>query len=83
MQNTALNRCQIYLTVAQQKTLASMAHTQSSSSSALIREAIDSYIQTRQPGYKLAIRRAVAGSWQPPQENAPTLRELRQEERSF
>jgi hypothetical protein len=82
MQNQAFNRTQIYLTAAQQSVLASMAQAQGSSSSALIREAIDGYIQAHQPASKLARRMAAAGSWHP-NPDAPSLRELRSEERKF
>ena len=80
--SSPLNRTQIYLTTAQQNTLAAMAREQSSSSSALIREAIDGYIKARQPANKLAKRIAAAGAWQS-NPDAPSLRELRSEERSF
>jgi hypothetical protein len=81
---TSLNRTQIYLTTAQQHTLAAMAREQSSSSSALIRDAIDGYIAAHQPASKRARRLAAAGGWQPSAEpNAPSLRDLRQEERAF
>ena len=79
---STLNRTQIYLTVAQQNTLAAMAREQKSSSSSLIREAIDGYIAAHQPVSKLAKRIAAAGTWQP-NPDAPSLRELRAEERSF
>ena len=79
---STLNRTQIYLTVAQQNTLAVMAREQSSSSSALISEAIDGYIETHQPASKLTKRMAAAGTWQP-NPDAPSLRQLRGEERSF
>jgi predicted transcriptional regulator len=79
---SALNRTQIYLTVAQQNTLAAMAREQSRSSSALIREAIDGFIKAQQPADKLAKRMAAAGTWQP-NLDAPGLRQLRGEERSF
>ncbi len=82
MQTFSFNRTQIYLTAAQQSALAAMAQAQSSSSSALIREAIDGYIAAHQPASKLARRLAVAGSWQA-NPDAPSLRELRGEERSF
>lgn len=82
MQTSSLNRTQIYLTPDQQNTLAVMAREQSSSSSALIREAIDGYIAAHQPASKLARRMAVAGTWQP-NPDAPSLSELRREERSF
>lgn len=80
--SSTLNRTQIYLTAAQQNTLAAMAREQSSSSSALIREAIDGYIEAHQPAKKLAKRMAVAGTWQP-NPDAPSLGQLRSEERSF
>ena len=80
--SSTLNRTQIYLTIGQQNTLAAMAREQSSSSSALIREAIDGYIEAHQPASKLAKRMATAGTWQP-NADAPSLRQLRGEERSF
>ncbi|MGB4115128.1 MAG: CopG family transcriptional regulator [Polaromonas sp.] len=80
--SSPLNRTQIYLTVAQQKTLATMARDQSSSSSALIREAIDVYIEAHQPAKRLAKRMAAAGAWHP-NPDAPSLCQLRGEERSF
>lgn len=80
--SSTLNRTQIYLTVAQQNTLANMVREQKSSGSSLIREAIDSYIQAHQPASKLAKRMAAGGTWQP-NPDAPGLRELRTEERSF
>ena len=81
----ALNRTQIYLTGVQQKMLATLAQQRGSSSSALIREAIDGYIlvhQAQQPASKKVRRMAVAGSWQP-NPHSPGVRALRQEERSF
>lgn len=82
MQASSFNRTQIYLTAAQQAALSAMAQAQGSSSSALIREAIDGYIQAHQPASKLARRMSVAGSWAANPE-APSLRELRSEERKF
>jgi predicted transcriptional regulator len=82
MQVSSFHRTQIYLTAAQQSALAAMAQARASSSSALIREAIDGYIAAHQPASKLARRMAAAGSWQANLE-APSLRELRSEERSF
>jgi predicted transcriptional regulator len=79
---SALNRTQIYLTVAQQNTLAAMARDKGSSSSALIREAIDGFIKAQQPADKLAKRMAAAGTWQP-NPDSPSLRQVRSEERSF
>ena len=80
MQTPTLNRTQIYLTVAQQNTLAAMARAQSCSSSALIRQAIDGFIAAHQPASKLTRRIAAAGGWQP-NPAAPSLRRLRKEER--
>lgn len=82
MQTSTFNRTQIYLTAAQQAALASLAQAQDCSSSAVIREAIDGYIAAHQPANKLARRMAVAGSWQA-NSDASSLRELRNEERSF
>ena len=82
MQTSSFHRTQIYLTAGQQAALAAMAQAQASSSSALIREAIDGYIAAHQPASKLARRMAVAGSWQA-NAQAPSLRELRSEERKF
>jgi hypothetical protein len=82
MQTSSFNRTQIYLTAAQRGALAAMAQAQGSSSSALIREAIDGYIQAHQPASKLARRLAAAGSWQA-NLDARSLRELRSEEREF
>jgi hypothetical protein len=62
MQATHLNRTQIYLTAAQQKILGTMAQQQGSSSSALIRIAIDGYIQAHKPATKQALRMAAAGT---------------------
>jgi hypothetical protein len=81
-QPSTLNRTQIYLTVAQQNTLAAMARELSSSGGALIREAINGYIEAHQPASKLAKRLAAAGTWQP-NPVAPSLRDLRAEARSF
>ena len=78
----SLNRTQIYLTINQQSTLTAMVREQSSSSIALIREAIDGYIEVHQPASKLARRLAVSGTWRP-DPAAPSLRQLRGEERSF
>jgi hypothetical protein len=82
MQTSSFHRTQIYLTASQQACLADMAQAQGSSSSALIREAIDGYIAMHQPASKLARRIAVAGSWQA-NPDATNLRDLRGEERSF
>jgi Ribbon-helix-helix protein, copG family len=82
MQTSSFNRTQIYLTAAQQGALAAMAQAQGSTSSSLIRDAIDGYIQAHQPASKLARRMAAACSWQP-NSDAPSLRELRSEEREF
>jgi predicted transcriptional regulator len=82
MNKQFLNRTQIYLTPAQQAALAAMASAQGSSSSAVIRLAIDQYIAQHQPADKLARRRAAAGQWAA-NAKAPSLRQLRSEERKF
>jgi len=85
MTATALHRTQIYLSNSQQATLGAMARAKQSTSSALIREAIDSFIAVQPVQQNHALRMRAAGQWQP--DNAKfkrvTLAELRSEERSF
>jgi hypothetical protein len=82
MNKQPLSRTQIYLTPAQQAALAAMASSQGSSSSAVIRVAIDQYIAQHQPADKLVRRSAAAGQWAA-NPNRPDLRSLRSEERVF
>lgn len=81
-QTTHLTRTQIYLTVDQQSTLAAMARVQGSTSSAVIRLAIDEFIAAHRPASKAARRLSAAGAWSS-DTSRPTLRDLRAEERSF
>ncbi|MDI9335226.1 MAG: ribbon-helix-helix protein, CopG family [Cytophagales bacterium] len=85
MTTTTLHRTQIYLSNSQQATLGAMARAQRSTSSALIREAIDSFIAVQPVQQNRALRMRAAGQWQP--DNARfkrvTLDELRSEERRF
>ena len=85
MTTSVLHRTQIYLSNNQQTTLGAMARAQRSTSSALIREAIDSFIAVQPAQKNRALRMRAAGQWQP--DNARfkrvTLTELRSEERSF
>lgn len=79
---SSLARTQIYISSAQQAALAAMALHKRSSSSALIREAVDAYLSAHQGESKLAQRLAVAGAWQP-NTDASSLEALRREERKF
>ncbi len=85
MTNAALHRTQIYLSNTQQATLGAMARAQRSTSSALIREAIDSYIAIQPAANNRALRMRAAGQWQADDAafQRVTLTELRSEERTF
>lgn len=75
-------RTQIYLSAEHQAALAAIARAQRSTSSALIRQAVDDWLATHQPASRVARRMAAAGKWQP-NEAAPDLQALRAEERRF
>ena len=77
-----LARTQIYLTAQQQQQLSLLAKQQGCSSSALIRSAIDDFLQIHQPENRLAKRLGTAGRWDSTVER-PSLERLRSEERSF
>jgi predicted transcriptional regulator len=85
MTAAALHRTQIYLSNTQQATLGAMARAQRSTSSALIREAIDSFIAVQPAQQNRALRMRAAGQWQPDSARFKrvTLEELRSEERTF
>jgi predicted transcriptional regulator len=85
MSATTLHRTQIYLSNTQQATLGAMARAQRSTSSALIREAIDSFIAVQPVQQNRALRMRAAGRWQADDASFQrvTLAELRSEERSF
>jgi predicted transcriptional regulator len=85
MTASALHRTQIYLSNTQQATLGAMARAQRSTSSALIREAIDSFIAVQPAQQNHGLRMRAAGQWQADTADFQriTLAELRSEERSF
>ncbi len=85
MTATVLHRTQIYLSNTQQATLGAMARAQRSTSSALIREAIDSFIAVQPTQQNRTLRMRAAGQWQPDTAKFKrvTLAELRSEDRSF
>jgi predicted transcriptional regulator len=82
LSSASLSRTQIYLSNAQHAALAAMARHQGSSSSAVIRQAIDEYIEQHQGASKVSRRLAAAGQWAA-NKQTPDLRQLRSEERSF
>ncbi|MEY4675550.1 MAG: hypothetical protein RLZZ470_57 [Pseudomonadota bacterium] len=77
-----LARTQIYLTAQQQQQLSLLARQQGCSSSALIRTAIDDFLQIHHPQERLAKRLRSAGTWDA-KAARPSLDELRSEARSF
>lgn len=81
MTTDALHRTQIYLQPSQQGELAALASTLGSSSSALIREAIDAFLAGRRPEQLRAKRLGAAGQWV--QNTEFDLAALRREERLF
>lgn len=81
MNSAAFHRTQIYLQASQQGELAALATTMGSTSSALIREAIDVFLASRRPAQLRTKRLKAAGQWA---ENADfDLAALRREERHF
>jgi hypothetical protein len=75
-----MQRSQIYLTESHLGALAAYARSRGTTHSALIREALDEYLARQAPLDRRALRRQVFGAWAP-NEEAPTLRDLRSEER--
>jgi predicted transcriptional regulator len=75
-------RSQIYLSESHLGRLAGFARARSTSQSALIREALDEYLARQAPLDKRALRSQAFAAWQP-NADAPTLAELRAEERRF
>jgi predicted transcriptional regulator len=80
---SGMQRTQIYLEAAQQAELARLAQQKGSTSSALIREAIEGFLARQPlPGQMRLLRKQAAGAWA----GHPTsfdLAALRQEERHF
>ncbi len=77
-----MQRSQIYLTESHLGTLAAYARSRGTTHSALIREALDEYLARQAPLDQRAQRRQAFGAWAP-NEEAPTLQQLRGEERRF
>ena len=77
-----MQRSQIYLTQSHLDKLAAYARSHGTTHSALIREALDEFLARQAPVDKRALRREAFGAWSPNAE-APTTRQLRDEERRF
>lgn len=77
-----MQRSQIYLTESHLDNLAAYARLRGTTHSALIREALDEYLARQAPLDKRALRREAFGAWATNTE-APSLRQLRSEERRF
>ncbi len=80
--NPGLKRTQIYLHAAQQNALAEMARSLQSTSSALIRQSIDAFLESRTPAGQRDRRMQTAGKWSK-DAAAFDLAALRREERQF
>lgn len=80
--DTELKRTQIYLHAAQQNALAEMARSLQSTSSALIRQSIDAFLESRTPAAQRDRRMQTAGKWSN-DGDAFDLAALRCEERQF
>ncbi len=83
MQAAQLQRTQIYLSVTQQAQLAILARAARTTTSALIRKAVDEFVGGQTASGAQAARLRLAGAWAQPNAQAPSLRELRDEERQF
>ena len=83
--NPGLKRTQIYLHAAQQNALAEMALSLQSTSSALIRQSIDAFLESRTPAARRDRRMQTAGKWSKDVKafDLAALRQLRNEERQF
>lgn len=75
-----MQRSQIYLSEAHVKTLAVVARSRGTTASAVIREALDQYLDGQAPADRRAARALMFGAWSP-NADAPTLGQLRSEER--
>ena len=83
--NPGLKRTQIYLHSAQHNALAEMARSLQSTSSALIRQSIDAFLESRTPAAQRDRRMQTAGKWSKDAKafDQSALRQLRNEEREF
>ena len=77
-----MQRSQIYLSEQHLSRLATCARARSTTQSALIREALDEYLLRQAPVDKRALRSRSFAAWSA-NPGAPTLAELRAEERSL
>lgn len=75
-----MQRTQIYLTKDEQAAIRQIGIRTGRTQSALIREAIDSYIDQNQPAAKQGKRMAAFALWEG-REDIPDLAQLRREER--
>lgn len=73
-----MERTQIYLTEKERKTLKAMAARLGRSQSALIREAVDRYIERDQEGSRLDLMQQAHGLWAK-REDLPDFEDLRRE----
>jgi len=73
-----MERTQIYLTEKERKALKAMAARLGRSQSAMIREAVDRYIERYQEGNRLELLRRGRGLWQD-RRDLPDFVELRKE----
>ena len=73
-----MERTQIYLTEEERKTLKAMAARLGRSQSALIREAVDRYIERDQAGRRLDLMNQARGLWAK-RDDLPHFEELRRE----
>lgn len=74
----AMQRTQIYLSESERQGLEALALRTGRSQSALIREAIDSFLERHQPEGRLAGRRQARGLWAG-REDLPSWPDLRRE----
>ena len=77
-----MRRSQIYLSESHLSHLAVYARARGTTQSALIREALDEYLVRHAPVDRRALRRQAFGAWAP-NADAPSLAQLRSEERDF
>lgn len=77
-----MQRSQIYLSESHLSHLAVHARSRGTTQSAVIREALDEYLLRHAPVDRRALRRQAFGAWAP-NADAPTLAQLRSEERNF
>lgn len=77
-----MHRSQIYLSEMHLGSLASYARARCTTHSALVREALDEYLARQAPVDKRALRAQAFAAWSA-NADAPSLAQLRSEERSF